>query len=202
MLTHRGAGRHPPSASASCPAPSARAPPAMRSHPALRGKPRPPRRDWPERAVPGAHWPASLPVPGTRPALAPAHSCEATWPPAPPPNPPRPAPPRPQPNAHRRWARGRDAACQALPGREGTSRAPARSASEWALFFPPQTLDHLGEWRGARVSASGASALYGTPGAALARAGNTRHFYTPPIVTPASAAPCRSPIWAPVGRGR
>ena len=60
--------------------------PGMRPGPAHREAGPPTRRDWPHWAVPGAHWLPRLPVPRRRPAPAPAHSCGATWPPAPPPS--------------------------------------------------------------------------------------------------------------------
>lgn len=56
----------------------------------------PARRDWLDWVVPGAHWLPRLPVPLRRPAPAPAHSCGATWPPAPPPSAQSPARLRPR----------------------------------------------------------------------------------------------------------
>lgn len=104
----------------------------------------PPRCHWRAQTVPGAHWPRHLPVSRQRPALAPAHSFEATWPPAPPPAAQRPA------RAAHAWegARGRGSspgiiACPAEPGPralgEGAlgrpSALPARSI--WTLPAEP-----------------------------------------------------------------
>lgn len=57
--------------------------PGMRPGPAHREVGPPTRRDWPSFAAPGVHWLSRLPVPRLCPALAPAHSCGATWPRAP-----------------------------------------------------------------------------------------------------------------------
>lgn len=81
----------PPSA----PLPAPRPPPRDALGPAHGEAAPPPPHDRPCRTVQGAHWLQSLLVPRPRPTLAPAHSCEATWPPAgPPPLPRRPSRPR------------------------------------------------------------------------------------------------------------
>lgn len=71
--------------------------PGMRPGPAHGKAAPPPRRDWPVLAYLGAHWLTCLPVTRPRSALAPAHSCEATW---------LPASLRPRPNAPPGCARG------------------------------------------------------------------------------------------------
>lgn len=170
VLTHRGAGRHPPTASASCPAP--------------------PRAPLPRCAPtpPAGGNPAHLSMIGqSGPCLVPTGQCSCSFlgraRPSRPRIPARPRghpPPLPAPPPAQRpaplgaWER----CC--LPGAPGVDKAREghRLSVPQSGCFSPQTPSHLCEWRGARIRLPSIRPLWDT-GAALARAGNTRQALHP-----------------------
>lgn len=125
----------PPSA----PLPAPRPPPRDALGPAHGEAAPPPPHDRLGRTVQGAHWLQSLLVPRPRPTLAPAHSCEATWPPAgPPPLPRRPSRPRTRGQGARAQpastgpAPAEPSRCADLGGGRGTHPPQRASALPWA----------------------------------------------------------------------